>query len=181
MPQFKLIVGVLGGLAAFGTSVYLLVNSMKKPDGSLSLSNSISKKPKGNESYEKKFIRLRNQVRALFDSNGNLLTPEVIKAIIKGQYELANHDMKTMFFQSRTQRRLQINNLAEFAKLVHKTQTDLDDLNEKHLSAILSWFNIGKEEWTAAEQEWQDGNFEGSTYSHLIEVMEKKLADSYQT
>jgi Skp family chaperone for outer membrane proteins len=172
------------GIAAIGVSVYFLVRVARRQGDGIADSFDKSKggdDRKGKESYDKKFVRVRNQLRTLLDSNKNQLTPEVITAVIKAQYDLANQDMKTILLQSRKERRAELNDLPRYAELVAKNQEEQEDLQEKHLGAILSWFNISKQAWSTAEQQWQSGRFDGSTYSQLIDIEEKKLMQSYHS
>lgn len=60
----------------------------------------------------------------MLDTNGNRLTPEVITTIIRGQYQLANEDMRRVIFASRKERRQRIKDVLEFARLVAKCQFD---------------------------------------------------------
>lgn len=182
----KIIIAALG-IAAAGALTYWLVRKFKNPEAPTPIpypnqvanNSSVSSNNTDNnsqqETYDQKFARVINETRALLDASRNEITPSVISAIIRGQYELANEDIKALILKSRKERRNKLEDALEYAKIVTKYQLDLQGLQEKHLGSILARFNIDKAEWKEACNIWEAKNEDGDEgLSALIRQEEAK-------
>lgn len=99
------------------------------------------------------------QVRSIL-KNSDRISPELITAIIQGQYELANEEVRAAILRSRRERRGKLDDHLEYARIVTGHQLELEEIQEKYLSLILARFNIDKVSWKDANAEWEQATGE---------------------
>lgn len=103
------------------------------------------------------------------------LPAEIVFEIYRGQYVLAQEDAKAEMLRGRAQRRKVFEDRLEYARVVTRSEKNVEEILEKHLNAILARFSIDRGEWTNSINYLCASDDNSEEWEEMVRVEDEKL------
>lgn len=90
-------------------------------------------------------MRVINRLKKILTGDG--ISYEAVKEIYKSQYELSREEFKSAILANRRARRRLLNNIVDYEKVFVEYESEVEEIHNKHLNAVLAHFRIDKGGW----------------------------------